>query len=85
MNTQKKQIIGAICIIAAIAIVFAITFLKEGKKNSKKNEKKAKDKPIDESHFDHTVELVKTSKIKIYANPENPSDIVDLEIASTGQ
>ena len=51
----KSPVTIAAIIVVVIAIVFAITFLKEGKKNSKKNEKKAKNKPIDESHFDHTV------------------------------
>ena len=78
----KSPVTITAIIIAVLAVVFGITFLKEGKKNHKKEGKKENFKEKDDA-LDCNVELVKTNKIKIYSNPEDSSDIVDLEIEKT--
>lgn len=79
----KSPVTITAIIVVIIAIVFGITFLKEGKKNNKKENKKEAPKDLGKDKLDPTVELVKTKKIKIYANPIDSSEILDLEIEKT--
>jgi len=73
----KSPVVITAMIIVVIAFVFGIIFLKDGKKHVAEHPKKKNKEPedIDNGQFDHTVELVRTGKIKIFA--DTPEDEIN--------
>lgn len=75
----KSPVVITVIIVVVIAAVFGFIFLKDGKKNGVdlNKKKKREEDDFDEGKFDHTVELVRTGKIKIFADPKD--DVSEVE------